>query len=556
MLPYRHVGRSAPLLLVLALGAGFTACDSGPKPGEEGVYWGKKALEGDLKSRETAMTHLVQLKDPKSLPALQGVMKSDAVDLKPQAAQLIGEIGDAQSVDALVEGVDWNAGAGSDRKSRKAATANERIAQALPRVAKPGDEKAIEALKRLSGSNHLNTQLAAVIGLGELDAKSAVQDLIDIADGHPNNFMVKNAIMSLGKIGDEKAIPILVKMLFFERGVSFYREASYALFELGKPSVSPLIQVYQGKYEPISELHVEAGIMKAKALEVLTDIGDERVIPFALETGSVVASDTGGVLARAKAHIALGRLGVEKAAPILMKHWDDVDVSKSEFAVQAIAQIGARQAARPLLAMSTHAGFIDQCVKKQQNAEGACRFSEAQVRKIRLEALSRLAGGELLADWDAMIAESDKAAAEEAEKAKTREGAEKQVAEQAAKGHAKTKELLIERKPMLEAAKECAVDSACWAGKLKSDNPRVREKAGYELLFKSDPASMPALMQSLGDQDNEARYAAILAVWRRLPEQGGVARIDEILKAEKGKTQFVRINEDLKRLRVKVARGY
>lgn len=553
MLAYRCAAR---LSLALSLGVGLAACDSGPKPGEEAAYWGKKVLEGEMKKREAAMTHLVQLKDPKSLPALYEVVRGDAVDLKGKAVQLIGGMGNEESVAPLIEGIDWNAGAGSDSKSRKAATVNERIAQALPRVAKPGDEKAIEAMKRLSGSNHLNTQLAAVIGLGQLDAKAAVQDLIDIAEGHANNFMVKNAIISLGKIGDEKAVPVLIKMLFFERGVSFYREASYALFELGKPAVEPLLQVYRGKYKAIEDLHVEEGVMKAKALEVLTDIGDERVVPLALETGSVPASDTGSVLARAKAHIALGRLGVENAAPILMKHWDDVDVSKSEFAVQAMAQVGARQAIRPLLAMSTHAGFLDQCVKKQENSEGACRFSEAQVRKIRLEALSRLGGGDVLPEWEAMIAEADKAAAEEAEKAKTAEGAEKQVAEKAAKGHEKTKALLVERKPMLEAAKECGADTTCWTGKLKSDDARVREKAGYELLYKSDAASVPALLESLGDKDNEARYAAILAVWRRLPKEGAVERVDEILAAEKGKTQFVRINEDLKRLRVKLARGY
>lgn len=543
------------LLLTLSLGTAIAACDTGPKPGEEATYWGKKLQEGELAKREAAMQHLLQLKDPKSLPFLYDVMTGEVVQLKPMAAQLIGGIGDETSVEGLVAGIDWNAGAGRDKKSRTAATANERIAQSLAKVAKPGDAKAIEALKRLSGSNHLNTQLASVIGLGKLRANDAVQDLIDIAEGHENNFMVKNAVMALGDIGDVKAVPVLVKMLFFERNVSFYREASYALFQIGKPAVDPLLEVYNGKFEPIADLHIPVGIQKAKALEVLTDIGDERVVSLALETGAITASDTETVLARAKAHVALGRLGVKKAVPILTKHWDDVDVSKSEFALAAVSHIGDRGAVRPLLEMSTHAGFVNQCVKKQDNPESACRFSEAQIRKVRLESLSRLAGGDILEDWKAMIAESDAAAAEEKAKAASAEGADKQVAEKAAKGHEKTKELLTERLPMIEAAKECGDSSDCWTGKLKSDNPRVREKAGYELLYTNDAKATAALLQSLGDQDNEARYAAILAVWRRLPKEG-VPRVDEILAAEKGKTQFVRINEDLKRLRVKLDRGY
>lgn len=543
------------LLLTLSLGAAIAACDTGPKPGEEATYWGQKLFEGELKKREAAMQHLLQLKDKKSLPFLYDVLKGDVVQLKPMAAQLIGGIGDESSVEGLVSGIDWNAGAGRDKDSRAAATANERIAQALGKIAKPGDAKAIEALKRLSGSNHLNTQLAAVIGLGELRATDAVQDLIDIAEGHENNFMVKNAIIALGDIGDEKAVPTLVKMLFFERNVSFYREASYALFQIGKPAVDELLKVYQGKFEPIADLHVPVGVQKAKALEVLTDIGDERVVSLALETGDISASDTESVLARAKAHVALGRLGVKKAVPILTKHWDDVDVSKSEFALAAVSHIGDRGAVKPLLDMSTHDGFMTQCVKKQENPESACRFSEMQIRKVRLEALSRLAGGDLVEPWKKMIADADKHIADEKAKAAAAEGQDKQVAEQAAKGHEKLKTLLSERLPMIEAAAECGNKSECWAAKLKSDDPRVREKAGYELLYTNDPAATAALLESLGDQDNEARYAAILAVWRRLPKEG-VKRVDEILAAEKGKTQFVRINEDLKRLRVKLERGY
>lgn len=544
------------LLLMLSLGAAMVACDTGPKPGQEAEYWGKKLFEGELSKREAAMQHLVQLKDKKSLPFLYDALKGDVVQLKPMAAQLVGGIGDESSVEGLIGGIDWNAGAGRDRDSRAAATANERIAQALGKVAKPGDAKAIEALKRLAGSNHLNTQLAAVVGLGELRATDAVQDLIDIAEGHQNNFMVKNAIIALGDIGDTKAVPTLVKMLFFERSVSFYREASYALFQIGKPSVEPLLQVYQGKYEPIADLHVPVGVQKAKALEVLTDIGDERVISLALETGDIHAGNTENVLARAKAHVALGRLGVKRAVPILMKHWDDVDVSKSEFALAAVSHIGDRSAVRPLLAMSTHDGFMNQCVRRQENPESACRFSELQIRKVRLEALSRLGGGELVEPWKKMIDDADKNAAEEKAKAEKAEGQDKQVAETAAKNHEKLKEILTERLPMLEAAAECGDKSDCWAGKLKSDNPRVREKAGYELLYTNDPGATAALLESLGDQDNEARYAAILAVWRRLPKEGAVERVDEILEAEKGKTQFVRINEDLKRLRVKLERGY
>lgn len=542
---------------VLAFGA---ACDSGPKPGEEAAYWGEKLKAPESKVRDQAMQELSKLKDPKSLPYLHEAMKGENPELRSAAAQLIGFIGDAASTEALIAGVDWKAGAGRDKKGRAAATANERIAKALGAVAKPGDTKAIDALKRLSSSPHENTQLGAVWALGELKATDAVQDLIDVADGHQNNYMVKNAIIALGEIADEKAVPVLVKLLFFERGVSFYREASYALFQIGKPAVPALLEVYQGKYKPIEELHVDSGVQRAKALEVLGDIGDERFLPMALESSAVSVTDTASALTRAKADVALGRLGVKQAVPVLTKHWDDVDVSKSEFALASVAQIGAKDVVPALLGMSTHDGYTKQCVQEQKNQATQCRFSEAQVRRPRLMALSRLGTGAELVAWTQMIADADKHIAEEAEKSKASDQVEKKVAEAAKKGHEKTKKLLEERRAMLEAAQECGETLDCWSKKLEVEDARVRERAAYALMHLSDEGALPALMKALGDPDNEARYAAILAVWRAMPKgdlgKQAVDRIDQILKDEKGKTQFVRINEDLKRLRVKLARGY
>lgn len=552
--------RISGALLAATLTFGLVACDTGPKPGEEATYWGQKLSDPERKTRDQAMQHLMKLKDPKSRPFLHDAVKGEDPELRSEAALLLSVVGDESSVEALLAGIDWKAGAGRDKKGRAAATANERIAKALGAVAKDGDTKAADALKRLSSSPHANTQLAAVWALGQLKATSAVQDLIDIADGHENNYMVKNAIIALGDIGDEKAVPVLIKLLFFERGVSFYREASFALFQIGKPAVEPLLKVYQGKYEPIAELHVEAGVQKAKAIEVLGDIGDERFVPMALESSDVPVTDTASALTRAKADVALGRLGVKKAVPILTRHWDDVDVSKSEFALASVAQIGSRESVPALLGMTTHDGYMNQCVQVQKNKEAQCRFSEAQVRRPRLMALAQLSSGAELEAWTKMIEDSDKLIAEETQKMGSGDEVEKKVAEAAKKGHEKTKKVLEERKPMLEAAKECGDKVDCWIGKLQDGNARVREKAGYELMYSGDEKAVTALLKALGDEDNEARYAAILAVWRAMPKgdlgKQAVARIDQILEDERGKTQFIRINEDLKRLRIKLARGY
>jgi len=512
----------------------FAACSSGPEEGKEAEYWGEKAASSDvaMKDREVAMNHLRELKDPKSLPYLYKVLQGDKASLKPIAAQLVANMGDDTSIDPLIASVDWNAGAGTDKNSRAASTVNQRVAEALGRIGKGDDSRVVDALKRLAENNHANTQLAAIVSLGKIKAAGAVDDLIDIADGHTNNFMVKNACEALGDIGDAKAVPVLVKLLFFERtGVSFYREASYSLFQIGKPAIEPLVEVYNNKYKPIEDMHIEPGVQKAKALQILVDIGGYPGLEkICLAAAATPASDTANSLARVYGQQCVGRLGTKEAIPILKKYWDDLDQSVVEHAIFALAQMGAKDVAGELLAMTTFEGFVKQCMGlDKRNKRELCEEASPQVRPPRVIALSRLAPGSMVKDFEQMLAEEkDAKLKKEIEKGLTR----------------------------VKAAAECdGKGTDCWIGLLKHQDPLYRERAGYELMWSEDKAAVPALLEALGDQDNEARYAAILAIWRMLPKEG-VAKIDEILAREKGKTQFVRINEDLKRLRVKLERGY
>lgn len=521
------------LLVTLSVAAALSACDTGPKAGEEALYWGKKLNEGPLEKREAAMQHLVELKDPKALPFLYEALKGPAAEIKPEAAQLIGIVGDASSIDPLIGAIDWSAGAGRDKETRLNANTNEKIAKALGRLGKGDDAKVVDALKRLTTANNPDVQLAAVVSLGNLGAKGAVKDLVEIADGHSNNFMVKNAIEALGKIGDAEAVPVLIKMLFFERqGVSFYREASYALFQIGKPSVEPLLKLAKGQWHEagIDELHVEPNLQRTKALVVLADIGDPAAFPMIAETVDLQGNDTATALARVEAARAVGRLGLVNATPGLVKRMSTVDISQSEHALAALTQLGKKDVVPQLVAMSTMEGYVKQC-KAEGNDEENCKFSQAQVRKPRLLALARLGGGAELDGYEKMIA---------------------------AETDPKLKAWMEEQKPRLVAAKECGDKTDCWVGKLKDGNAKVRERAAYELMWKrgGDKAAVDALFAALADEDNETRYAAILGVLQSLPKDKNADEVTKILEAEKGKTQFVRINEDLKRVEIRLKRGY
>jgi HEAT repeat protein len=159
-------------------------------------------------------------------------------------------------------------------------------------------------------------------------------------------------------------------------------------------------------------------------------------------------------------------------------------------------------------------------------------MNELQVRKVRLLNWSRIAGANGLADLEAAIA------AEKNEKIKAE---------------------MTKVKPRLVVAKDCDGKGVpCFVEKLKDADAMARDRAAYELLWTNTDESRDALVSALTDKDNEVRYAAIMGVLRRLPKDG-VALADTLktqLDGEKGQTQYIRINEDLKRLEVRARRGY
>jgi HEAT repeat protein len=530
--------RAVALASVLVGSASVGGCDSGPKPGEEGAYWGKKLVEGkDFGKRDVALKHLVELKDKGALPFLYDELKQPVSELRPQVVELIGLTGDATSVDPLIDVIDLSAGAARDKETRLKANANEKAVKALTRLAGDNPEFAknarlVEIVRKLAGSDSLDVQLAAIFALGELRAKEAVDELVQIADGHPNNFMVKNACEALTKIGDPKAADVMGRLMFFERdGASFYREASFGLFVLGRDALPTLQKIWDNKFASIESLHIDPFVQKTKTVVVYGDLADPSTFDRIIEASTTEGSTTGPALLRVEGQRAAGRIGIDKVAAGLKKQMDNVDVSQSEHALAGLVQLGHREIAGDLWKMTTADGYLKNCTGQDNSAE-QCQLNELQVRKVRLLHWSRIAGGDALGDLEKAIA---------------------------AEQNAKLKDEMAKAKPRLEAAAACAGKGvACWTEKLKDATPVVRERAAYELLWTNTDESRDALIGALTDKDNETRYAAIMGVLRRLPKDG-VAIADKVkaqLAAEKGQAQFIRINEDLKRLEVRLRRGY
>ncbi|MBL90842.1 MAG: hypothetical protein CMH56_03405, partial [Myxococcales bacterium] len=75
--------------LALFLSLSAMACDTGPKEGEEHIYYAEKLNHEDKKVRENAMKNLSQLKDKRSVPGLNKALGNGHAEIKPELVKLV-----------------------------------------------------------------------------------------------------------------------------------------------------------------------------------------------------------------------------------------------------------------------------------------------------------------------------------------------------------------------------------------------------------------------------------------------------------------------------------
>jgi HEAT repeat protein len=522
-------------LLLLVVSA--AACKGDPNKPE---YWDKSI--GGAKSKKEKMRKLEELRSLKSLdksflPVLHKRLNDEkGADVKGKLAQIIGELKDSSSVDPLTEAVDWTAAEGDSKGM------NKEIAIALGNIADP---KAAPTLLKCLNLKDNYTVIAAVEGLGQMRAKDAVDTLIKFArDENTEPFLSKKAIQALGDIGDPKAADALVDMMFKERrGVSFYVESSYALYQIGD-SVSPLLlPVLEGSDKERFKWAEKNGILPpaltAKAAQVLGDLHEakaEKGLLSALKFNNEMLDIK--LFVRMRAADALGRLRSTAGAKALADMLDEEEGNAREEYVRALIRIGGREAI-PNLVKTGSKGSWD---ARQESIKGVAMLGddrELSVFTKWAEDENKLFTAECKDD-DGVKGCSDVATA--------------------VKQHT---EKITRWRKILEAAKDCKSDAACWSKKLSDANEGVRARAAYEVGRSKNPQLVGEMMKHLTEENLETRLAIIQGIDFLVHDskeagkaaQADLAKLDAQIAEEKGKTQFMKVNEDLRRLAVKIRRS-
>jgi HEAT repeat protein len=503
------------------------------------VAYQLKQSDQKRKGCENAVKVVAQQKVKEAVPGLTAMLAipestSGEDKHRQEAAKALARIGDPSAADALIKAIDLQAGTSGDPRDKNANLTNEELATALG-VLK--DKRAVKPLIELAEkSRHNYAQLKAIRALGEIGDGSAVDALSKIALEHENKFIRKNAVEALGAIGDLKATETLIQMMFIEfQGVSFYKEASYALFLLGPGVSEALLATMEGKNEAVNKYFEKSGgvkdtAIKAKCGVVLGDLRDPRAVKPLIQAFEAAAKDKDAIVL---VHTSgpLGALGDSAALPALKSQMLDLDASKRDPIMRAINQLGDRSVVPDMIASMTKQAFIDVCVKEKYGTKEECAAEDNKpswegAQRASADHASNLAGAEHVDAFKKVVdAETD----------------------------AGMKDYFSKRMPRVDAASECKLDGKCWVGKLKDADWMVREKAAWELGRIKDPSTAPALAEALGDKKPEARSAAIAAYWN-YGDAAAVPAIEKRLADESSSADFIRVNEDLKRLLVHLKR--
>ncbi len=510
----------------------FSSCKSDPALPET---WAKRIT--DAKSTKDKVKVVDTLRSSQHLKATFSPMLQQQLndakkpEVKTALARVLGELKDPSSVDALMGAIDPAAG-DSETKAL-----NKELATALGNV---GDAKAVPGLVKLLKTKDNFTVLAAIDSLGDLKAATAFEPLYEIAtDDAIEPFITKKAIVALGNLGDARAVPGLVKAMFKERkGISFYVESSFALYQLGQPAADALVPIIEQQdkelFEWAKKNNVKDVALLAKSVQVLGDLHDKRAEKTIAGFVNFKSDfDDIKLIMRMRAADALGRMRSKEGVKPLAALLDEVEANARKEYVWSLARIGSKDAVPRLV---------------ETAGKGPWGARDESIRGVAM-----------LGDDPAAF---DKFAAAEAKlfEAECKEDPDYAECKDVAASVKAHQDKIATYKLRAVAAAECKADAGCWAKKLDEKDEGVRERAAYELGRSGDASVTDALMKRLPDTNLDTRLAIIQGIDWLIDDSAealaqakkGLPTLRQQVADERGKTEFVKVNEDLRRLLAKL----
>lgn len=322
----------------------------------------KMLQKGDILQQLNAIKRLRAMR---AVEPLIRVLQDERFMLSWDAAEALGEIGDARAVEALI------------------AALREKMPQAAEALGKIGDARAVEPLIAVLQSERADLRKTAMQALGRIGDARAIEPVVVLLQDR--NKEVRTAAAN--------ALTSLHWQPTDQRQQAHYlmtRQQWEEVVQLGAVAVEPLVAVLQNG----------DSTTRASAAEVLGKIKDPRA--FEPLVASLHDWDK---QVRQVAALALGEMGDARAVEPLVAVLQDEDAKMRQAAVQALGRLGDGRAIEPLLLALQEQ---DEGVRKQANRAisaikdqraigplvAALEHEDKEVRLVAARALSHL-------DWQA-----------------------------------------------------------------------------------------------------------------------------------------------------------
>lgn len=242
--------------------------------------------DSNVSVRQTAVEMLGGLGDTRAVPALIETLKDNDVSVRRTAVEVLGDFGDTRAVPALIEALN-----DSNVWVRRTA---------VDALGGFGDKRAVPALiKILNDSKNSEGLNGKPYGLSHLEYTLH------------GNIVRLSAARTLGKLGDIRAVPALIRVLDDSDALERVAAAK-ALSDLGdERGVSALTNALNDSDDFVRAL-------AAEALVGVADIGMVPALISALKNSDDLARDYDD-LVRHHLAVALVELGDRSVAPVLIE---------------------------------------------------------------------------------------------------------------------------------------------------------------------------------------------------------------------------------------------
>lgn len=420
-------------------------------------------------------------------------------------------------------------------------------------------------LATLKATDNNEVKEGILRGLSMMPDPSVVGPLVDILGLDVDNFPIAHHAWACEILGatamahpgafDDKAREAMVRAIYLanNRGQNVGKECGLAVQQLGPQAAPALLKAFNGQHEGVNNLLLSynrppdfgftANHTRAVATVRLSGMrAPEAVASFIQDLKKVKAapSEISGQHAvswRLKEGqltdeiiLGLGDLGDASARPVLEdvllgkrnKDWDDItdgliELQLRQDAAQALNRLGDRAALPSLMKMAREGVIIDlerRFAMLEKAGKPGSLVERYQFNWMAAQAYANLARPEQRAEYQKLIAETKQ---EELRK--------------------KYESFLV----MFDTAEQCeakgddAARAACYAEKLASEDPLVREKASYELGRLPAAVAGPVIAKALSTKHLDTRELLTAALYRA-PSKQAIAAIDAILEAEASRT--------------------